>query len=315
MLKLSIDQKAFFSEFYEKNIYLQRNAFESDVTWKDVNQTIHMMQFMPSYVNLHDGQGHIPESEYVENHMHVGVQGTRFCRDTLHAQLRAGATLILQRLDSVSASVKRYCDFIAEFTGQPVVANGYIAFGEKESFGAHWDKHDVFAVQLIGRKRWRIFPPTFPLPMEQHMSRDHKKDCPDKPVFDDYLNAGDVLYIPRGWWHTAIPTNEETFHVAVGVHPARMAHYATWICQHLLPDYLPARYSLTKFSDDKENLEKMFSHFQELLLKPENLSNFKNVITEYNQIKPEFALQTCVIDRGVGVESALLQEFNTDVQR
>jgi len=94
-----------------------------------------------------------------------------------------------------------------------------------------------------------------------------------------------------------------------------MAHYATWICQHLLPDYLPARYSLTKFSDDKENLEKMFSHFQELLLKPENLSNFKNVITEYNQIKPEFALQTGVIDRGVGVESAHLQEFNTDVQR
>jgi len=292
MFKFSIDQRVFFSEYYEKNLCLQRKAFTSDISWQEVNQVLHAMQATPSYIQVHDGKNLIPEHEYKESHLHAGVHGTRLIHEALYARLREGATLIIDRMDSTSARIKRYCDAISQFTGQPVVANGYAAFGEKESFGNHWDTHDVFAVQLIGRKRWRVYAPTFLLPMPDQKSRDHKKDCPAEPIFDDYLNAGDVLYIPRGWWHTAIPSNEETFHIAVGVHPARTLHYATWICQQMLPNFLPSRYSLTPFSEDQNALEKIADHFRELLLDPEKLTEFKKAITEYNRIKPEFALQS-----------------------
>lgn len=292
MFNFSIKPEQFFAEYYEESPYLEKNAFQSNMTWNEVDHVLHCMQPMCSYARLHDGKNLIPQSDYTESHLHVGLHSHRFVQEALYQHLRDGSTLIIDRMEIFSATIKRYCDFFAEFIGHPVVANGYAAFGEKQSFGNHWDTHDVFAVQLIGRKRWRVYRPTFMLPMPDQTSKNYKQECPKDPVLDIYLNAGDVLYIPRGWWHTAIPGNEETFHIAVGVHPARLAHYATWVVQHLLPEHLCARYSFSDNVPEAERLEEISAQFKALLLDPAKLQAFKKTVKDYNQIIPGFDLKS-----------------------
>lgn len=295
MFNFSISKDDFLQKIYEKKIHLERYAFSPDFTWANVNDVLHTIQPMNGYARLHNGHHVIPQREYTESHSHVGLHSQRFLTEPIYEHLRSGSTLILDRLEMFAPKVKRYCDYFSYFTNHPVVANGYIAFGEKESFGKHWDTHDVFAVQLIGRKRWKVYAPTYLLPMPDQTSQAHKQDCPSEPILDTYLNAGDILYIPRGWWHTAIPSNEETFHIAAGIHPARLAHYASWICQSLLTEHLCARQSLSDQKNEGKHLEQIAACFRNLLLNHENLSNFKRTLREYNHIKPEFDLPSAVI--------------------
>ena len=42
-------------------------------------------------------------------------------------------------------------------------------------------------------------------------------DKPDAPLWEGMLEDGDLLYIPRGWWHVATPLDEPTLHLTVGV--------------------------------------------------------------------------------------------------
>jgi ribosomal protein L16 Arg81 hydroxylase len=290
MFNFSISKDDFHKEIYEKKFYLERSAFSSDFTWDHLNDLLHTMQPMSGYARLHNGSQFIPESEYTETHSHVGLRCQRFLRDPIYNHLRSGSTLILDRLEVFSAKIKQYCDFFSRFTDQPVVANGYAAFGKKESFGRHWDTHDVFAVQLIGRKRWQVYAPTHELPMPEQTSQAFKRDCPREPTLDIYLHSGDILYVPRGWWHTAIPDNDETFHIAVGVHPARLAHYAAWICQSMLSQHLCARQSISNHQDETKYLEEIVTCFSHLALNRENLSNFKRTLGDFNAIEPQFSL-------------------------
>ena len=69
---------------------------------------------------------------------------------------------------------------------------------------------------IDGAQTLEVFAPTFPLPLPHQKSKELQHECPLEPVFDGVLEAGDVLYLPRGWWHEAIPLqNEETFFISL----------------------------------------------------------------------------------------------------
>jgi hypothetical protein len=47
------------------------------------------------------------------------------------------------------------------------------------------------------------------------------------------LQDGDLLYIPRGWWHVAVPVDEPTLHLTVGLHHATGLDFAYWYVDRL----------------------------------------------------------------------------------
>ncbi|AWU98774.1 hypothetical protein DM992_03760 [Burkholderia sp. JP2-270] len=140
-------------------------------------------------------------------------------------------------MELASYKVRLICKSISRFVGEHAVANGYIAFGEDESFGKHWDTHSVFAVQMMGRKRWLIYKPTHALPLKHQRSTGKQSECPTEPYMDVTIETGDILYLPRGWWHTAIPLNEETFHLAVGVHESTISDYIKYLANEIIGDF------------------------------------------------------------------------------
>ena len=50
---------------------------------------------------------------------------------------------------------------------QPLQVNAYLTPPGNQGFATHYDTHDVFVLQVDGRKRWRIHPPVLPDPLER----------------------------------------------------------------------------------------------------------------------------------------------------
>ena len=48
-----------------------------------------------------------------------------------------------------------------------------------------------------------------------------------------HLNDGDVLYIPRGWWHEAFPLGEPSLHLTVSLTPPTAMDYLGWVMARL----------------------------------------------------------------------------------
>lgn len=244
MLDFGLTQQSFFSEFHEKKPFIRRGAYPSKgITWADVDQAMYVGETADANLRVHK-DGFVEEHVYTETCAEVGQVKKRIIKPVLAELLEDGASIIYNRMEGVSLPIRELCNQVARFVGASTVANGYISFGDKETFGSHWDTHDVFAIQLIGRKRWLVYEPTFPLPLAGQTSLLHKAECPTVPVIDEVLEAGDILYIPRGWWHTAVPLHEETFHIAVGVHPHSVADYVSWVAKNILPKQLVCRKSM-----------------------------------------------------------------------
>ncbi len=258
MVRIPIDCSEFYGEYFEKQYFHAPSVVDIDIlAWDDINDLLFTLDpEKHEDVKVMLG-GRVPVGGYASPYQDLSKFRQRIMPAKLDALLQSGATLVINRLDLKSRKIACVCQIISDLYELKTVANGYFALGGKGTFGKHWDTHDVFALQLFGRKRWRIFRPTLPLPLEHQTSVSVKDTCPKAPVFDRVLQAGDLLYIPRGWWHEAIPLeNEPTLHLAIGAHTAKLLDYLTWVADHYLILKEVARTSAMDQLDDGTSLSR-----------------------------------------------------------
>jgi hypothetical protein len=129
-----------------------------------------------------------------------------------------GATLVLQALHLHHAAAALYCRKLEVCLGCPVQANAYLTPATARGFAVHHDTHDVFVLQVAGRKQWRVYEPVLELPLKQQRWSPLLGD-PGAPVDEFTLEAGDTLYLPHGWPHEATTDHEESLHLTIGLHP------------------------------------------------------------------------------------------------
>jgi ribosomal protein L16 Arg81 hydroxylase len=129
-----------------------------------------------------------------------------------------GATLVLQALHLYWPAAALYCRDLEKQLGCPVQANAYQTPAAARGFAVHHDTHDVFVLQVAGRKRWRVYEPVVELPLKDQRWSPDLGD-PGEPIHDFTLEAGDTLYLPRGWPHEATTSDDESLHLTIGMHP------------------------------------------------------------------------------------------------
>ncbi|HWC25047.1 MAG TPA: cupin domain-containing protein [Solirubrobacteraceae bacterium] len=139
--------------------------------------------------------------------------------DRVAAEHAAGATIVLQALHLHWHPAAVYCRGLEAALGCPAQANAYCTPAASQGFGVHHDTHDVFVLQVSGRKRWRIYAPVVEVPLKDQRWSTVDPDDVGEPLHDTTLEAGDTLYLPRGWPHEASAADAASLHVTVGLHP------------------------------------------------------------------------------------------------
>ncbi|MBF0545526.1 MAG: cupin-like domain-containing protein [Candidatus Riflebacteria bacterium] len=107
-----------------------------------------------------------------------------------------------------------------------VNVNAYYSPGNSY-ISPHLDAHDELNIQLEGTKRWRVYEPSTPnpyfgMPLDTGFDPKSKNHYLQgkKPFMEVILQPGDFLYMPRGFWHDPVNTdNEPSLGLTIGVHP------------------------------------------------------------------------------------------------
>jgi lysine-specific demethylase/histidyl-hydroxylase NO66 len=147
-----------------------------------------------------------------------------------------GATVVLQALHRTHAPIVDLAQALGTDLGHPVQVNAYVTPPQSQGFSAHYDVHDVFVLQISGRKRWVIHPPVLDAPLRDQPWTDRRAAVEaaarQQPLLDVVLEPGDALYLPRGFLHAATALGEISAHLTLGIH--------VWTRRHLVERLLAA---------------------------------------------------------------------------
>ena len=137
------------------------------------------------------------------------------------AAFAAGNTLVLQGLHRLWPPLIRFVGDLVRELGHPVQVNSYVTPAASQGFSPHYDVHDVFVGQIAGTKQWSIHSPVHVHPLNNQPWSDRRSAVEDHasntPELDIVLEPGDVLYLPRGWIHSAQALGDTTVHLTIGV--------------------------------------------------------------------------------------------------
>jgi ribosomal protein L16 Arg81 hydroxylase len=157
----------------------------------------------------------------------------------LLAQLRAGATLVVNSLQEVHQPVRELASAVQASFRAPVSANLYAAWKYEKGLAPHFDAQENLILQVYGRKFWQIWKP------DAHGVANGSGDAAgppsDSPCWEGVLESGSLLYVPCGWWHSAAPLGEPSMHLTISVVPYTGNDFLSWIAQRCAESELPRR--------------------------------------------------------------------------
>ncbi|MEV6672889.1 cupin domain-containing protein [Streptomyces sp. NPDC051162] len=210
-------------------------AFRRLLSWDDLNTLIATQRFEAPRLRLAVGGEALPAHRYARpvTTRRAGAW-QRIQPAELHERLAEGASFVLDSIEEAHPPIAAAAEGLEAFTRTPVQVNAYASWTPAEGFGCHWDDHCVVVCQLHGAKRWRIYGPTRQAPAWLDTEEPDPPGEDAEPVADEVLRPGDVLYLPRGWWH-AVTADQGTpsLHLTFGLAPHTGADFLGWAVDQL----------------------------------------------------------------------------------
>ncbi|SHI72167.1 Ribosomal protein L16 Arg81 hydroxylase, contains JmjC domain [Roseomonas rosea] len=151
-----------------------------------------------------------------------------------------GASVVLNDVDSLTPGLTSVSEALENAGFGRAQANVYISFQAHKAFPTHFDTHDVWAVQVEGEKTWNIWSGRadypIPHPAFRSLGQAHHERARGTLREKVLLKAGDLLYLPRGWYHDALAEGPASVHVAYGVHAPIGLDLANMLAERALQD-------------------------------------------------------------------------------
>jgi ribosomal protein L16 Arg81 hydroxylase len=202
--------------------------FTQLLTWTDLSAILEQHRLMPPRIKLFkDGQA-VDPAHYLTPAM-FGVP--RLDAGGLAVCLAQGASLILDDAQELAPRVQELMQSFQDALHTDTFTNLYAGWHSQKAFDMHWDPQEAIVLQLSGKKRWKVYRPTRLHPLKNDVEQ--PKQPLGEPVWDGILSDGDILYIPRGWWHVAFPLNEPSLHLTVSLTPPTGMDYLGWAMSRL----------------------------------------------------------------------------------
>ena len=217
------DPAAFVRDHWARAPLLRRGAgpggFDDLLSLDDVDRILSTTApRFPYFRMVKDGKP-LPPSAYTKS----GRMGSVPLSDLadpgrLFDQFHRGATIVLQSLQRYWAPLAAFSRDLELFLTHPVQVNAYLTPPASRGLGVHHDTHDVFVLQVHGRKLWQVWDAAVSFPLGHQKQLPPGAESPtEAPLVSAELAPGDCLYVPRGFRHAARTAETASLHLTVGM--------------------------------------------------------------------------------------------------
>lgn len=223
---VSVDE--FYSEYWgRKPLHIPGtpDKLASLMTWDQLTELVNKSAlWTPQTLMLMMDAEKVPPAQYCRTDSHRDGPPTLVVDIAkVRDWMRRGASLILNRIDSLTPGLRSMAEALARETCAPIQSNLYCSWRAHKAFPIHFDTHDVLALQIAGHKEWRIFQRHFEAPVQHPRFKNldvafHEKHKGALSQTVD-MRQGSVLYIPRGFYHDALATEGHSVHLSTAVQP------------------------------------------------------------------------------------------------
>ncbi len=230
-----LDQRTFFLRYWGKEHLICRgksDLHKSLFSWSALSDVLSTHRIEYPRLRLLRGGQLIPHEQYITDRVdRVGNPYSSQDSQAVAALMEAGAML---HITSIGETWKPLATFAGQLE-QPlcgrVQVNLHAGLAKAKGFHTHWDGHDVFAVQINGRKRWRLFGITAEAPLA--IPPEEKRGAPTHHIWEGVLEPGDMLYLPRGYWHATQFIDDASLHLTFAVQHPTSIDFIQWLLKYL----------------------------------------------------------------------------------
>jgi ribosomal protein L16 Arg81 hydroxylase len=216
-----VSPAAFLQEYWEQRpLILPRAApdyYRDLLAAEDVDNLVTTSDMTyPEFRMVRDGTP-LPLPEYTKTTSASGGPPRRVADpDRMVEAYQSGATVILQGLHRRWPPLAHLARRLEAALSHPTQTNIYVTPPGSQGFAPHYDTHDVFILQIDGSKHWRLYDSPVPLP-DRSLAFKEQGSPAGELMHELDLRAGDLLYLPRGFIHEALTSDERSIHVTLGI--------------------------------------------------------------------------------------------------
>jgi len=217
----------FFAEYYDRQPLHLRGGlgkFASVLSWRQINRLLDMTHIWSaqSLKLVLDGTPVPPEQYCIRATSRDNQPVLQPDAAKVQDWVRRGASVVMNDVDSLTPGMAAISAALEAAGLGKAQANIYISWQSHKAFPAHFDTHDVWAVQVEGEKTWNIWEGRadwpIPHPVFRSLGQAHHEQAKGKLREKVLMRPGDLLYLPRGWYHDALAEAPASVHIAYGVH-------------------------------------------------------------------------------------------------
>ncbi|NBS44366.1 MAG: hypothetical protein EBT34_11665, partial [Acetobacteraceae bacterium] len=222
-----LSPERFFAEYYDQQpLHLPGAAekFAAVLDWGGINRLLGMTHIWSERsLKVVLDSTTIPPAQYSQSAMsRDGATTLQPIAAKVQEWVARGASVVMNDVDSLTPGLAGVSAALEGAGLGKAQANVYISWQSHKAFHAHYDTHDVWAVQVEGEKTWNIWEGRAEWPVPHAIFRGQPQEFHEKAKgalrFKAHLKKGDLLYLPRGWYHDALAEAPNSVHIAYGVH-------------------------------------------------------------------------------------------------
>ncbi|WP_083235840.1 JmjC domain-containing protein [Halomonas caseinilytica] len=205
--------------FYNKPHLLEISNIDSVLEWDDVNKLLGsgLLDYPRIRVANSDNEYSKNYDGFIRyNFSDRGEKQAWVVPGVIYKNLRDGCTVIIDRCETYFPKVKEIVEKVESSLSCQAWANLYISPRGCSGFKCHFDDHDVLAIQVHGRKLWKIYEPTHSSPNRGDKSF-YLQPPHGKAYAQEQLNSGKVIYVPYGYWHAVETLSPLSLHISIGL--------------------------------------------------------------------------------------------------
>lgn len=214
-----IEPEAFFSQYWEKQPLLvsrrEEPGYYRDLfALQDVDKVLFYTRPHPPEIKVVKNQQELLPSKYINSDTSLNL-------NQLYKAYDEGNTIIVNGLQQFWEPLAVFTQELQTYLNHLVVPNLYLSPKNSQGLLAHYDTHDVFVLQIEGSKNWQVYPAPQPVPLLGSFQPIIPQENLPQPLIEVTLEAGDLLYMPRGFIHQATTAEPSSLHITIGVYPVQ----------------------------------------------------------------------------------------------